>query len=406
MSTPFLWRRAAPAGTLGVFILATLTALWVAAPEADNPEPTAFEPGPSNATAWANAARGQGLQVHSLVSDLAVHKPATDGSGELIILLDPRRSLEPDEKRVLNRHLSVGGSVWVAGAADYVNDWLLEFGIAIAPNAILDPQSTDSTEVQLEAAELGIAVTGRGVGSLVIETGTWQPWLVAPERVHMDVNGNGKIDQSDPALKPPHNVVAAMRRLESGGHLAVTAQHDLFTDRAWRNALSRNPEFHYWALNQLLPDGGTVLVDESHHGWSAAEAPLVATVLAGTTVSALQPATRLAILAIVAAALLLPPFLAKRLDPFRPHSPMVPVFPSHAKEPLEPKLATEMAWQIVAARTGQDLNHLLSIGADEVAQGLTDDSDLARALRSQPLGTEERVRLYKSYLSLEGGRNQ
>src|SRR5207253_2154166 len=92
------------------------------------------------------------------------------------------------------------------------------------------------------------------------------------------------------------------------------------------------------AFEELLPAGGRILVDESQHGWTAAEAPLTASVHATGWVGAVDPWLRGAVVALAAAVALDALRRGTAAAPYGPHQPSDPETPPDSAHlpPREP----------------------------------------------------------------------
>jgi hypothetical protein len=325
---PGLARAAAYA--LFALALAVPAAAWLAAPAPQVPAPTAFSGGERNATAWAHSLQDAGYTVRALVSGapLALEEPRPQQA--LVVVLAPT-AIDRLDGLALDRFLADGGRVWVADPDGNANPWLAAHGIAVDPHRLLDPGLAHPGAARLSAAGKAFQTAGP-TGSLLADPDAgWQPLWQAGAGVHRDMDGNGSVDRTDP---PGPHLVAATLATAGGGRLVVSADASAFTDAALAAPGTRDAVRA--AVAALLPDGGTVLVDESQHGWTRAEAP-AATLLSLTAwVGVAPPWVRLLLLlpALAGAALL----LRSRggLEPYRSHQMVDPETPPGHAPPPEP----------------------------------------------------------------------
>lgn len=386
-------------------VLAVLAiALWglnAAAPEARNPEPTAFGEGPQNVAAWRQSMEESGYQVSAMVSDTALLADAPDGARTLVVMVAPLEAPTEDVVRVLDGHLSRGGSVFILDAEGAYNPWLARYGVAVGGQHLLDTAATAApSHAALEGGDTAsrfAPVAAHNASYLVIDEGLqWQGVLSAPAAMHVDLDGNGSVDAADPS--GPHAVGAVLRH-QAGGLLMVTADPSFLTDEQWSRPGVENGAFVRWLVRQALPQGGTILADESQHGWTENEAHAVTLVQGmGRLVPWTVALSALAFLAVPVS------IAAKRLPklmPYTNHEMSDPVTPPPSAQDVPRDLHLEMAWQILAARTGQPLARLKETGPAEAAAGLSEDAAVSRALLGEST-TADHVPLMQTYLKIKG----
>lgn len=355
--------------------LAAGVLLW-ASPAPQRPEPTAYSPGGGNLTLLASAAEDAGLPVDAAVAGL---EPATGRA--LVIVAGAARPPRAAETAALDRVLDSGGTVWIAGGSAYV-PWLAARGASLGGQPLLQAGSANPGDVTLAGGlggDLFTNVASRLPGTILLEEGSaWQVWLSAPADAHADLDRDGVIGEADPPGPFP---VGAALRTTGGGLLLATADASLLSDDALGGAGSDNAALWRALLSQAGPD--RVVVDESQHGWTRNEGPMVTLLHAASALRAL-PAGLLALAALCACALAVAVVLAGgHVTPFVPHVPADPADPVQGGDVD----VQDVAWDLLALRTGRPLAELRS-GGHESAQGLAEDPALRRILLGQGNGTD------------------
>jgi hypothetical protein len=366
--------------------LAAGWALVLSAPAPHAPQPTAYADGSRNLTQAREGLAASGYPVASVVGRLDLAP-----SDALVIVPAPARAPAAAEAAALDRHLQAGGAVWVAGGPA-LGAWLSGYGLAMGAQPLLQLGAPAPGLVVLNGTVDGApfpAVVATLPSVLVAQEGRgWQPILTAPGNAFLNTHSDGVIGRGDP---PGPFLVGARLDFPGGGTLLVTADASLLADQAWGRPGSDNAAFVRALAQSVHPR--SVLLDESQHGWPAAEGPWIA---AGAATAALARlplwAAALLTLALAAAAAL----ALRRLPPLVPFHPHKPADPAHPPLPDEDGTALEAAWELLARRTGRPPSELREAGP-EAARGLDDDPRLRRVLLGQ--GTpEDRRHILSAYI--------
>lgn len=369
---------------------AAVAGLVAAAPTASVPSPTAYASGGQNLTLAREAIEAAGYPVSSLVGDLrgAPHDA-------LLLVPDATRALPAAELQALDDHLLAGGSVWVAGGTALAS-WLAGHGASMGDQHLLQLGSSEPGRVELTAQVGTISfprVASLLPGTLLLQDGKgWLPWLQAPATAHLDLDANGTIGQTDPPGPFP---VGALLALPSGGTLVASSDATLLGDDSWSSTGSDNAAAVRALLARLHP--ARIVVDETEHGWTKAEGPWVVAVRSAQAVAGLPLAAQAGLAAIVAAAGAMLALASRPLRPYAPHQPSDPVQPL---PPLEPAALQDIAWDLLAERTGRPMAELRAAGP-EAARGLADDPALRRVLLGRATSSD-RSAILQAYLDSQG----
>lgn len=360
----FVVRRLAIAVGLLLFVPAVIGGLHLGAPAAEEPSSSAFASGDAHLESWRQDMQ-DGYTVLAAVSTTSLIEDV-DPARTLLVVHGPQQ--EPDQA-VLDRHLSGGGSVWILDPDGAYNAWLSSHGVSVGPHRLVDANSPHgSGTVRMHGADA--EVVAQSPASLVLDDEAWDVWLRS--EAHLDVDGDGTVDRID--VPGPHPVGAA--RSIAGGQLFVTADASLLSD-ALRDSAG-NPDFARWVARQLLPEGGTIVVDESQHGWTASERLPVAGVQVASHAGSLPTWAALALAIVVAAAAVVAARNASALHPYREHERHDPATPPEEGS-IPDTVAQDAAWELLAARTKQPVDRLKKSGT-EAAYGLAEDPVLRRVL--------------------------
>lgn len=354
-------------------LLATMAgaaiALTLATPTPTLPRTTAYSPGSGNLTQLRQAILADGYPVQAVVARLT----AVDDNS-LLVIPDAQRVPTPAETQALENHLAHGGSIWAAGGTG-LQPWLSSKGLAVGTQHLLQSSAATPGAVSLTGVIRNQTIAGINsmLPSILLPTPGqgWQGWLQAPADAALDLDADGLIGRSDP---PGPFMVGAFQVQASGGILFATADASLLTNGAWETSQGQNVALLHALLNQIHPR--MVVLDESQHGWVAAEGPWVAAAAAaawakGLPLWILLAATILAVSLTLASMQVVPP-----LTPYAPHvTSDDPVPPLFALEEWQ----TDIALELLARRTGRPLAELRAAGTN-AAQGLAEDPVLRRVL--------------------------
>lgn len=221
---------------------------------------SAFEPAGDGPWPLVEDARSQGLEVSRLVSSpLSLSSPGdAEPDHALVAVVTPSRGYSADEREHLRAFVQSGGRLLVADNFGQANSLTTHFGLTLERVRLVESDPTRLANATLE---------GR----------TFRIWLQAPTAINFDAgssarvlayssaqsfvdrDGDGIISASDP--RGPFPVAIELSVGQAGGSLIVVSDPGPFTapgadeadNRAWRTAL----------LAYLLPNGGSVFVDES-----------------------------------------------------------------------------------------------------------------------------------------------
>lgn len=285
-------------------------ATWITA-VAEEPD-SAFTPD-GGAAALVTDARALNLETLRLVSGPgpAAADPDLDPSQTLLVVIAPTEAYSQDEAEAVQSFLQRGGQVLVADAFGSANTLTAPLGLVFERVRLVETDLLDA-DVPPRTYQIGL----RTPTALHVDADAPQVLARSGTQSFIDRDGNGVINAGDPP--GPFDVAVLLEIGTRGGRIVAIADPGLFLadadepadNRAWRRAV----------LNELLPDGGTLLVDESHGATNDPVLAALGTLWATTTGQTLRIA--LPILAgLLALATLLP---TQSLDwsthRFRPHA--------------------------------------------------------------------------------------
>lgn len=369
-------RSVAILGTLALALpVLGLAAAWVATPHVADPYPTAYAHGDDDFGLARGHLQGLGWPVQAAVASVALAPPRS-----LVVIARHDSPWSEPELAELQDHLNAGGSVWVAGT-ESLSSWLAGKGAAIGAARLLPASHVNGGQILLEGSVGGslTAVVAHVPRALVLEQGSdWVTVLRAPAGVHLDLDGNGQVDQGDPPGPFP---VGAMLALEAGGAIVVTGDDSLLTDKAWEVIGAANADFVKALVDEVAPD--SIVWDESGQGWTPKEAGFAATI-AGVEDARRAPTwTFVAFGGAFAALAAVLTVLSRPIRSLPPHRLL-----DAPQAPAETPDIAEVAWELLASRTGRPLAELTAAGA-HAAVGLADDARLRRVLLRQGSPADE-----------------
>ncbi len=221
----------------------------------------------SHETGSAFAAEGEGVRASGLLEDArtvglpsarsiagAATLPSLDAERSLLVVAHPGRPYGEDELEAIDGFLADGGTVLVADASGEANSLLAPHGLLIERVLLAEPNAT--TDFAVGSRSLPVPLQAPTALQVLPDA---QATLLASSSAgsFLDRDGDGLVAAGD--LPGPFPVAASVA--VGKGRLVAVADDQLLAAkddsiRAWRRAL----------LGNLLPDGGLVLVDESHGG--------------------------------------------------------------------------------------------------------------------------------------------
>ncbi len=363
---------------------ATVALVAIAAPAPSIPEPTGFAGGEANFSAWVKHLQAEGFTVQSTVGDSGLASEARDTSA-LIVVPQPRQAPSAALQDAWLQHLERGGSLLFMDGAGIINRFLSGFGAAVADRPLLDAGQDDPRIVRTTLEGHTGFVLAAIPSSLILEGGAgWQAVLQAGSQSYVDVDRNGQVDRHD--LPGPH-IVAAKLEHAKGGVIVVVASTTPFADRFVADNAAANREALTQIVADTIPHGGTVLIDESHHGWTSRESTFIPLVQVAALLGE-SLAWSLGILALIAAIASLLFLNARAVPPYRPHELAKTTAQAQDLSP-DDGFFKDIAWQLLARQTGQDPQ-----GPRQQVTG--DDSLVGRALQGK-LAPEDIDRLLHRY---------
>ncbi|MCA1812318.1 MAG: DUF4350 domain-containing protein [Halobacteriales archaeon] len=292
---PSARRLAKPA--LGA-VLAAVIVLWAltAAGMGGAPRNSAYDEGARGVSILAQGLQVQGIGVQSLGTGPHAIDAAEEPGRSVLLVAGVERAYSEGEVQAIQGFVARGGTVLVADDFGFGDQVGAAFGVTFDKRQLRDANYDRNVSLVRVNATLGAenftftmnvpASLGSAPGANVT------PLAVSGSDSYIDENLDGQEDTGD--IKGPFLVLGAVR---SGPGQALFASdpgmlaNDLAPD---------NGPFVQALFKSLLPDGGTVFVDESRHGQEAG-APLAA-LLAGEV--QLTSELGISIAAVLAAALL------------------------------------------------------------------------------------------------------
>jgi len=221
---------------------------------------SAFTPGGGGVDALVEDARLQGLQVQrSVAGPLGwARDPALIPADVLVVVAAPPRPFTADEARAVQGFVARGGQLLVADDFGQANSLTAGLGMAFERVRLVEPQAGQVTPASLGSRSYGLDLgraTALDLAGAAPQAATVLAW--SSNESFLDRDGDGIIGAADP--QGPFPLIA--RAGSGAGTVTAVADvsilsasgADLGQNRAWRQAL----------LADALPDGGTVLVDES-----------------------------------------------------------------------------------------------------------------------------------------------
>ncbi len=275
------------ATSLGLFALLLVAGVLLWSPDASPAaSPTAYETSPADTSTWRLRLEAAGYDVQSLVATPSL-LDVTSPAAAALIIMHPTAGPTSEGAAAMDQFLADGGSMLVADPDGAFNAWLRPWGASVAAPSIIQP-GLPAPYAHIAPKGSNWHATTSSVHSLVLEDETgWTAWLWSKPTSHLDLDGNGTIDRAD---LPGPFVVAASRSLPAGGHLIVMGEARAFVNLHMNESADRNRELAQAAAQILLPEGGTIIFDETRTGLSANEAAIVSPTRAAESLRRLSPA--------------------------------------------------------------------------------------------------------------------
>lgn len=267
------------------------------------PPATAFAASADGAWPLVQDARAVGVDVQRVVSSPAAALRGVDPSRTALAVFASREAYSAHEVAAVQRFVQEGGRLLVADPFGTAGALAAPFGLGFERVRLVDPAAPNGTRpASLDGATFQVAWTNPSAVRVAPGTPARALALSSPASF-LDRDGDGVIDAADPQGQFP---LAAAIAPEGGGLVAAVADRGAFLqatsgerDNAlWRQAL----------LQHLLPEGGRLLVDESHQ----ADGHPVTRTVAAWSAAAAAPSWSRAFVALALAFLLVPLLPAAR----------------------------------------------------------------------------------------------
>lgn len=308
-------RRRTVALACGLAALAALGGITTLSWAAREPA-SAFTDGGEGASPLVADARGQGLDALRVVSGpLAV---ASDTrvvpERSLLVVLRPEGGYSDEEAAGLREFLERGGQALVADGFGHANTLVRPLGVTFERVRLVEQDPAQALDARLEGRKF-LLRTAEPTALLLDAAANATVLAASSPRSFLDRDGDGTIDAADP--QGPFPVLAEVA-VGSGRLVALADPSPLLRSGA---AAADNAAWRQALLAYLMPDGGTLYVDESRQPTAD---PVVAG-LAAVGATAASPAWRWGLVAcaglILLAGLLLPAHGGEEWQPhrFRPH---------------------------------------------------------------------------------------
>lgn len=256
---------------VGVAVLLVLTTLALSGA----PRNSAYDEGPRGLSQLASLAQQQGIEVQSLATGPHALDAAEQAQRSALLVAGVERAYTAGEVQAVQGFVRRGGTALVADDFGYGDSVGAAFGIVFDKRPLRDANFARNVSlVRVNAsAELGnLTFTTNVPASLGAAPGVDVTALArSGSDSYIDENLDGVEDQGD--IKGPFLVLAQVS-LGQGRAVFASDPGMLANDLAGDNA-----PFLTALLKHLLPEGGTLYVDESRHAQGAG-APLAA-LLAG-----------------------------------------------------------------------------------------------------------------------------
>jgi uncharacterized protein (DUF58 family) len=297
-------------GVLVVGSVAVVAASWL------SPEPgSAFAAGGGGIGALVEDADLQGLKVERLVAGpLGLsHDAGLDPTRTVLVVATPKHPYSTDEAAAAMAFVARGGVLLVADDFGQANSLTASMGLVFERVRLVEPDPSASTNASVAGRTYSLALTG-ATGLKAPPSSATRVLAWSSEASFLDRDGDGIIGPADP--HGPFPLIAESTPAGASGHILAVADVDIFSrsgsdlkdNRAWRQAI----------LAQALPDGGTVLVDESQ----VASDPGLR-ILGIAVAAAAAPPWRYALMSVTGLLILglVSPFIRERWQAhrFRPH---------------------------------------------------------------------------------------
>lgn len=330
--------RAAPITAACLFVSIVIVATLVSS-RTTEPQ-SAFVPGGAGASALVAEAAREGYDVFRLLSGPALLETGAVGqpAKTLLVILAPQTGYTQAEVDAARAFLDAGGRILVADNFGQANSLTSTLGVVFERVRLVEPGS-NQTAVTIDRDTYRITANAPtavrpspGHAALVLGNSTTNSFL--------DRNGDGIVTAGDPP--GPFSTALLVDMGPAGGRLLALADPSVFQTGATKSL--DDQAFRSQVLALLLPQGGTILVDESRTStpdpWLAA---------AATTVSATQREPwRWAFVALAATTLLLA-LRGSGEDAWRPHRWVMDHFVR--REKLRSLLQEEAATNVPRAPT-------------------------------------------------------
>lgn len=300
-------RRTLLASSLALLVVLA-GSLWLSA-GAQEPD-SAFTSG-GGASALVEDARARDLDVLRVVSGPGpvAADPQLDPARTLLAIIAPTDDYSDAEAQAVEDLLHRGAQVLVVDAFGSANSLTAHLGLVFERVRMVE-----DAPLEADVPPHRFTIALRNATALHVDVPGAQVLVRSTPESFIDRDGNGAIDAGD---RPgPFDVAALVPIGSNGGRILAVADPGLFLDgadarenAAWRRAL----------LDEMLPDGGTVLVDESRGGTGD---PVLAVL--GATARAVSAGPLRVALPLLGAVLMLATLLPTRsrdwsTHRFRPH---------------------------------------------------------------------------------------
>lgn len=344
---------------------------------------------------WAEALRGEGFRVEALGTGPHALDAAEEPSKTLFVVAGVERSYTPGESQAILGFVERGGVALIADDFGFGDTVAEPFGVNFDKRVLRDARFAGNlslVKVNATAGGRNFTLTANVPSSLGFAPEV-QPQRIAESGVDsfIDTNQDGVEDPED--AKGPFTVMAFVPR--GRGTAVFVSDPGLLMNGVWRE----NGPFLQALTRQVLPEGGTVVFDESRHPLGTSGAVLGA-LLAGEVqaTSELPIALALGLGGTVLAALL--------YASFRPPEDIT-LHHSRLREPVHRDTADDRQRRLqrLAARAVADANNLgldaFAAATPQQLAGMAGDPVMAQlvrgdAVRATPAECLERIRAYRA----------
>ena len=211
---------------------------------------------------FRNALEERGYTTHAIVATPGILREVREPERTLLVVIGVETPYSYDDIGSIVDFVDKGGSLILADDYGYADDLANEFGITFYRYRMWDPDYVGNTSIlSIDLSLPDINGTSKDYEVLfndptAIESNQQGTTLgFTSNESFLDVNGNGAIDVQD--QPGPFEVVTLK------GRMVFIGDPSIFINEMWPQL--DNDDFLLALVDFLLPNGGTVLFDESIH---------------------------------------------------------------------------------------------------------------------------------------------